>query len=96
MLTLRLQAETDAPTVINLTNHAYWNLEGHNAGSILDHELQLECSRYLPTDDTLIPTGEFAPVAGTPMDFTTPKKIGRDIKTDFPALNYGKDMTTAG
>jgi aldose 1-epimerase len=90
VLTLRLQAETDAPTVINLTNHAYWNLEGHNAGSILDHELQLECSRYLPTDDTLIPTGEFAPVAGTPMDFTTPKKIGRDIKTDFPALNYGK------
>ena len=90
VLTLRLQAETDAPTVINLTNHAYWNLEGHNSGSILDHELQLACSHYLPTDDTLIPTGEIAAVAGTPMDFTSPKKIGRDIKADFPALNYGK------
>ncbi|MDE5724358.1 MAG: galactose mutarotase, partial [Paramuribaculum sp.] len=61
VLTLRLQADTDAPTVVNLTNHAYWNLEGHNAGSILDHELQLACSRYLPTADTLIPPGELAP-----------------------------------
>ena len=70
--------------------YTYWNLEGHNSGSILDHELQLACSHYLPTDDTLIPTGEIAAVAGTPMDFTSPKKIGRDIKADFPALNYGK------
>lgn len=89
-LTLKLEAETDAPTVVNLTNHAYWNLEGHNAGSIFDHEMWLGASRYLPTDDTLIPTGELAPVEGTPMDFTTAKKIGRDIKQDFPALVYGK------
>lgn len=89
-LTLDLYAETDAPTVVNLTNHTYWNLDGENSGSVLDHTMWLGCSRYLPTDDTLIPTGEIAPVAGTPMDFTSPKVLARDIKTDFPALNYGK------
>ncbi|MDE5801053.1 MAG: galactose mutarotase [Paramuribaculum sp.] len=90
VLRLTLEAETDAPTVVNLTNHCYWNLEGHNSGSVLDHKLTLAASRYLPTDDTLIPTGEMAPVAGTPMDFTEAKVIGRDIKADFPALVYGK------
>lgn len=89
-LTLDLRAETDKATVINLTNHAYFNLSGHDSGSVLDHELLLYASRYLPTDETLIPTGEMAPVAGTPMDFTAPKAIGRDIKEDFPALRYGK------
>lgn len=89
-LRLELSATTDAPTVVNLTNHCYWNLDGHNAGSVLDHSMWLACSRYLPTDDTLIPTGEMAPVTGTPMDFTEPKVIGRDIKSDFPALVYGK------
>lgn len=90
VLTLNLSATTDAPTVVNLTNHCYWNLEGHNAGSVLDHQLWIAASRYLPTDDTLIPTGEMAAVSGTPMDFTEPKTIARDIKADFPALVYGK------
>lgn len=89
-LTLRLNAVTDAPTVVNLTNHAYWNLKGQNAGSALDHEMWLGCSRYLPTDETLIPTGEMAHVQDTPMDFLVLKEVGRDIKADFPALNYGK------
>lgn len=89
-LTLDLKATTDAPTVVNLTNHTYWNLDGENSGSVLDHEMWLGCSNYLPTDDTLIPTGIIEPVAGTPMDFTTPKTLGRDIKADFPALVYGK------
>lgn len=80
----------DRPTVINLTNHAYFNLAGHNSGSVLSHKLRLNASRYLPTDDTLIPTGELAPVAGTPMDFTEPKELGQDIRADFPALIYGK------
>lgn len=89
-LELTLSATTDAPTVVNLTNHAYWNLAGHNSGSVLDHEMMLAASRFLPTDDTLIPSGELAPVEGTPMDFTAAKTLGKDIKADFPALNYGK------
>lgn len=89
-LSLDLRAVTDSDTVINLTNHTYFNLSGHDSGSVLDHELWLAASRYLPTDDTLIPTGELADVTGTPMDFTSAKPLGRDIKADFPALNYGK------
>lgn len=90
VLTLRLEADTDAPTVVNLTNHAYWNLDGADSGTVLDHELTMRASRYLPTDDTLIPTGEMAPVTDTPMDFTVTKTLGRDIKAAFPALEYGK------
>lgn len=89
-LQLTLSATTDAPTVVNLTNHAYWNLAGHDAGSVLGHELQLNAGRYLPTDETLIPTGELVPVSGTPMDFREFKAIGRDIRADFPALRIGK------
>lgn len=90
VLTLRLEAETDAPTVVNLTNHAYWNLDGADSGTALNHTMRLKASRYLPTDETLIPEGEPAPVAGTPMDFTSFKTLGQDIRKDFPALNYGK------
>ncbi|MDY3979604.1 MAG: aldose epimerase family protein [Tidjanibacter sp.] len=89
-LELKLVAKSNGATVINLTNHTYFNLAGEGSGSVLDHTLWLGASRYLPTDNTLIPLGEMAPVAATPMDFTTPKTLGRDIKTDFAALNYGK------
>lgn len=89
-LTLRLQAESDAPTVVNLTNHAYFNLDGEGAGSVLDHELLLHASHYLPTDTTQVPTGEVASVAGTPMDFTSFKPLGRDIHADFEPLRIGK------
>ena len=89
-LNVALSAVTDAPTVINLTNHTYWNLGGEDSGSVLGHTLQMLCSRYLPTDDTLIPTGEKAPVKNTPMDFTQARPLGGDIKADFPAINYAK------
>ena len=91
VLKIELGAVTDAPTVVNLTNHTYFNMAGEDrGGTALDQVLQLYCSRYLPTDDTLIPSGEMAPVEGTPMDFMQPKVAGKDIKQDFPALNYGK------
>jgi aldose 1-epimerase len=64
---------------VNLTQHSYFNLSGQDAGPTLDHVLQLNASRYLPVDEQLIPTGELAAVAGGPMDFTSPKPIGRDI-----------------
>ncbi|MCR4823906.1 MAG: galactose mutarotase [Bacteroidales bacterium] len=87
-LRLTFSAKTDADTVVNLTNHAYFNLNG--GGSALQHFLKLNCSEYLPTDEGLIPLGESEPVAGTPMDFLNPKTLGRDIKKDFPALKYAK------
>ena len=89
-LRLTLTAEADAPTVVNLTNHAYFNLNGEGNGNILGHVLRLNASEYLPTTDSLIPLGESAPVAGTPMDFVNEKVICAEIKADFPALNYGK------
>lgn len=87
-LRLTFSAKTDARTVVNLTNHAYFNLNG--GGSVLRHLLKLNSSEYLPTDSTLIPLGDTEPVKGTPMDFLKAKTLGRDIKKDFPALKYGK------
>ena len=88
VLRLTFTARCDAPTVLNLTNHAYFNLDCK--GKVLNHKLRLNASEYLPTDSTLIPLGESEPVAGTPMDFLNPKRLGRDIRKDFPALNTGK------
>ncbi|MDI6401230.1 aldose epimerase family protein [Balneolaceae bacterium ANBcel3] len=78
-LIISYKAETDKPTVINLTNHSYFNLTGNPGRHILEHELQLHSNYYTPVDEQSIPTGELAAVEGTPFDFTQPKPIGRDI-----------------
>ena len=87
-LRLTFTARSDKKTIVNFTNHAYFNLNG--GGSVLRHYLKLNATEYLPTDSTLIPVGVPEVVTGTPMDFLKPKTLGRDIKKDFPALKYGK------
>ena len=79
-----------AETLVNMTNHSYFNLNGHDSGSVLNHTVWLDADHYTPADEVSIPTGEIAPVDGTPMDFRTPKTLGRDIEQDFEALNSGK------
>lgn len=79
-------ATTDAPTVLNIVQHTYWNLSGDPTASINDHILMINADNYLPTDKGLIPTGEIAPVKGTPMDFTKPTAIGKRVDDDFEAL----------
>lgn len=85
-LTIAYRAECDRDTVCNLTNHAYFNLSGHGSGPVLDQTIQLLADRYTPTDPLSIPTGEIAPVEGTPMDLREPTPIGARIGEDFPQL----------
>ncbi len=88
---LKWQAEatTDAPTIVNMVHHTYWNLSGDPTTSINDHVLTLNARHFLPTNAGLIPTGEIAPVTGTPMDFTQPTVIGERVEADFEPLKFG-------
>lgn len=87
-LKITFTAQTDKATVLNLTNHAYFNLNGE--GSIKDHLLTLNASEFLPKDENQVPVGEPASVAGTPMDFLNPKALGQDLFSDFFEIKAGK------
>jgi len=88
-LVIEYSAVSDADTVINLTNHSYFNLKGEGSGTVLDHQVFINADKITTTDAGLIPTGEFTPVDGTPMDFRTMKRIGQDIDADYEPLTLG-------
>lgn len=83
-------AESSGTTILNITNHTYFNLQGASSKSVLDHTLQLFASKYLETDDELIPTGKLLDVGNTPMDFRIFKRIGKEIGADFHPLRTGE------
>ncbi|MCB9854568.1 MAG: galactose mutarotase [Phycisphaerales bacterium] len=88
-LRIEYEATTDQATPVNLTNHSYFNLAGHDSGTILNHELTIAADRMTPVNKGLIPTGELKPVAGTPFDFTSPTPIGKRVNADDEQIRFG-------
>lgn len=89
-LKIEYNVTSDKPTLINMTNHTYFNLSGHDAGSIENHKLYINAFHYTPVYERLIPTGDMVPVEGTPFDFRVMKRIGDDIDADDIQLKYGQ------
>ena len=85
-VSLEYHMVSDADTIANFTNHAYFNLRGHDSGSILDHQVWIDADFFTPADEVSIPVGQIAPVKDTPMDFTVMKPVGRDIDEDYDQL----------
>ena len=95
-LTVEMQATTDKTTLVNMAHHSYWNLGGHNSGTILDHELTLYADQYTP-GTPMVPDGRIAPVKGTPFDFTAAKPIGKDLKqTGGTPIGYDHNFVVNG
>lgn len=90
VLEIRYEAVTDRVTLVNLSNHSYFNLSGEGAATILDHELHISADAYTPVNDMLIPTGELRPLANTPFDFNMPRRLGEQIDAPDEQLAYGK------
>lgn len=93
-LMITYDAQPTLPTIINLSNHVYWNLNGHCSGTILHHELQVAAERYNPTRENCLPDGRKVNVGGTPFDFRTPKAIGRDFSGRF--MGYDHNLLVGG
>jgi len=89
-LVVDYEATTDKPTVVNLTQHSYWNLRGEGRGDILDHIVAIDASNFTPVDSTLIPTGEVASVTGTPFDFRAPTAVGLRIGAPNEQIRFGR------
>ena len=88
-LKVRYEAETDKITIVNLTQHSYFNLSANLSRDILAHQITIDADSFLPVDKTLIPSGELRDVEGTPFDFREPKRVGDDINEDYTQLTLG-------
>jgi len=88
-LVVEYEATTDQTTVLNVSQHSYFNLAGEGTGDVLNHEVMVNADKFTPVDNNLIPTGELRPVKGTPMDFTTPTRVGARIDDDYDQLKLG-------
>ena len=88
-LKVRYEAETDKKTIVNLTQHSYFNLSANLSRDILAHQITIDADSFLPVDKTLIPSGELRGVEGTPFDFRKPKRVGDDINEDYTQLTFG-------